>query len=235
MLLRVLLAAALACGTARAQLRPQCSDVECPPSSLASPIGPSPRSDLVDCVQELFTSSDRQRFTYNSSSDEAARASLGGILGHGEIHGGIVPGLGDFTSPPPTSAPPSLLALDTGPPGRLDVGAGRYFFVPPFGETRFVKNHVVLLIDATVAREEVLRIVGLFGLSLITSQEIGLLGKTVYQFQINSGASVADVIRELASHPIIDGAASDYFYFLSQDVAAQSGAPEGDASQYVLQ
>ena len=72
-----------------------------------------------------------------------------------------------------------------------------------------MKNHVVLLTDLTVAREEVLRIVGLLGLSLITSQEIGLLGKIVYQFQISSGLSLADLIRRLASYAIIDGAAPD--------------------------
>ena len=71
-------------------------------------------------------------------------------------------------------------------------------------ESRFVKDHVVLHIHSNVAREAVLRIASLVRLSLITSQDIGLLGKAAYQFQISGGASVAEVIgrtRRAVSRP----------------------------------
>ena len=166
----------------------------------------------------------RQPITPNSGSDETDLASIGEILG------GIAPESAGSASPPP-----SLHPLDAGPPGRLDVGPGRYFFIPLSGETRFVKDHVFLHINSNVAREEVLRVAGLRGLTLITSQDIGLLGKTVYQFQISGGASVAEVIRELAEYPIIDGATPDYLYALSQDLAGESRPEEGKTDQYALQ
>ena len=121
----------------------------------------------------------------------------------------------------------------SGPPGRLDVGPGRYFFIPPPGETQYVINHVLVYSSAT--SDQVLQIAGILGLTLLMSQDIGLLGTTVYQFQINNGASVADVVRQWAAYPIADGSTPDYFYVVTQGGAGQSGAQAGDPGQYVLE
>jgi len=221
----VLVAAAFACGTqdAHAQFRPECNDAECP-----HPVSP------------------------HSGPDEAPLGFLTGILGVIPILGGLItpppppPAYGPPAyGPPPSGAPPSGAPPSgappspaagggtSGPPGRLDVGQGRYFFIPPPGETRFVRDHV--LVYSNAPSDEVLRIAGLLNLSLIMSQDSGLIGTTVYQFQINNGASVASVVRQGAAYQIFDGMTPDYFYVLSQGAAGQSGAQEGDPAQYVLQ
>ena len=96
-----------------------------------------------------------------------------------------------------------------------------------------MRDHV--LVYSNAPSDEVLRIAGLLNLSLIMSQDSGLIGTTVYQFQINNGASVASVVRQGAAYQIFDGMTPDYFYVLSQGAAGQSGAQEGDPAQYVLQ
>jgi subtilisin family serine protease len=236
-LLRMLIAAALACGTHETLAQPQQFQPEC-----RGPDCPHPASP-------------------HTGPDQAPLGLIGGAVG---ILGGIVV-LGDFFSPPPppasspplgpsfpstgpsfpstgpsfpsspsiSSGSPQSPAVNTGPPGRLNVGQGRYFFIPPPGETRFVNNHV--LVYSIAPSDDVLQIAGLLGLTLIMSQDIGLIGTTVYQFQIDNGASVATVVRQLAAYPIVDGATPDYFYVLSQGATGQAGAQAGDPGQYVLE
>jgi subtilisin family serine protease len=103
-----------------------------------------------------------------------------------------------------------------------------------------VKDHVIIYSNAP--SDEVLRIAGLLNLTLIMSQDISLLGTTIYQFRITNGASVASVILQGARARLpggttyaFDGMTPDYFYVLSQGAAGQSGAREGDPGQYVLQ
>src|SRR5207248_6919062 len=108
---------------------------------------------------------------------------------------------------------------------------GRFFFIPPPGEARFVSDQVLLQIDSSIPLDELQRIAGQLGLTIMASQDIGLLGKTSYQFRINNGGAVADIIRQLAAFQIITGATPNYSYSLTQDAADQ----EGDAGQYVLE
>jgi hypothetical protein len=117
-----------------------------------------------------------------------------------------------------------------GPPGQLDAGPGRFFFIPPPGETRFVSDQLVLQIDSNIPLAQVQQIAAQLGLTIISSQSIGLLGQTVYEFRINNGSSVADIIRHAVDFRIITGAAPQYLYTLTQDTAAH----EGDPGQYVL-
>ena len=75
------------------------------------------------------------------------------------------------------------------------------------------------------------------GLTITGSQDISLIGKTAYQFEITGGGSVADKIRQLAAFQIIGGATPQYSYRMMQDAAAarSDSMLEGDAGQYVLQ
>jgi subtilisin family serine protease len=99
-------------------------------------------------------------------------------------------------------------------------------------------DHV--LVYSNAPSDEILQIAGLLNLTLLMSQDIGLLGTTVYQFQITNGAPVARVVAQLAAYrlpgatPRIESATPDYHYFVLQ-AAGQSGAREGDPGQYVLQ
>src|SRR5262249_51458732 len=125
MLLRVLVAAALACGTqeAHAQLQSPCSDAQCPRSPLAGVLEREQPPPSIDGVQELLKNfrirellkrSDRQSVSPNSGPEEASlgfvAAGITGILGI------IVPSLGSVTGPPPPSAPPPSAAPSSAPP-----------------------------------------------------------------------------------------------------------------------
>src|SRR5205814_1844224 len=115
-------------------------------------------------------------------------------------------------------------------PGQLDVGAGRFFFVPPPGETRFISNKLLAQIDSSVSLSELQRIAGLLGLTIVASENLGLVGKTAYEFQINNGATVPAIIAKMAEFQALTHVAPVYQFFLTEDAAR-----EGDPGQYVLE
>jgi subtilisin family serine protease len=113
-------------------------------------------------------------------------------------------------------------------PIRLNVGEGRYFYLPPVGETRLIQNEVVLQLPCnpgpafdTATRQ--------LGLSILNSQCMGQTA--VYRVQLSSGQTVTSAIRALAAYRLIAAAQANYTYALTQESVAES---QGDASQYVL-
>ena len=104
----------------------------------------------------------------------------------------------------------------TPPPGYIDAGPGRYFFIPPPGETRFVANQVILYIDSSVPLERLQRIAAQAGLTIVGSQEIGLIGQTTYQFEITSGGTVTDKVQQLRAFQEIAGATPLYALYRRQ-------------------
>ena len=155
--------------------------------------------------------------------------------------------------------PPDLLdttALNGSPgqppqPGRGPGGlppefGSRFFVVPPPGETRFVKDEVVLQIPTNIPFVELQAIMRQLGLSVLGSTSLDLLGVTTYRLHIDNGATLASVIRALATHQIIAGAQANYIYGLAQNDPQQLAqdlaqdpdlagrTQEGDAAQYAL-
>jgi filamentous hemagglutinin family protein len=133
-------------------------------------------------------------------------------------------------------------------PQQQPVGEPRLFAVPPRGETRFVMDEVLLMVDCdtpqsaldTVAREMRLTITGA---QCLTQTHMNLL-----RLHINSGQTVADVIRGLARYRISALAQADFVYHTMQDRVAQEQIAqdlaqdpglagrnqEGDSAQYAL-
>ncbi len=69
--------------------------------------------------------------------------------------------------------------------------------MPPPGETRFHANELEFQFANTVTPQQVQEIAQRFGLTIVSSEPIGILGRTVYTFRIAPGRSVRQVIREI--------------------------------------
>jgi hypothetical protein len=134
-----------------------------------------------------------------------------------------------------------------GPGGGLPPQFGsRFFVVPPPGETRFVKDEVVLQIPTNIPFDQLQAIMRRLGLTVLGSTSLDLLGVTTYRLHIDNGATLASVIRALASYQIIAGAQANYIYGLAQDKPQELAqdlaqdpdlagrTQEGDAAQYAL-
>jgi hypothetical protein len=113
-------------------------------------------------------------------------------------------------------------------PGQLDAGPGRFFFVP-VGD-QYVFNQGVLTLDSSIPLSQLQQIGADLGFTIVSSQSIGLLGQTAYEFQITNGKSVATIITELVAYQVVTSSTPQYRFFLTQDAAA-----EGDPGQYVLE
>ena len=70
----------------------------------------------------------------------------------------------------------------------LPPGSG----LPPPGETRFVANEVMMQFAANTTQQQIDDLVRSFGLTVATTQPIGVLGRTVYGFRLPNGRSVND-------------------------------------------
>jgi hypothetical protein len=155
---------------------------------------------------------------------------------------------GDVVNTQPLTQPPSSPSRTgppTGPgPGGLPRQFGaRFFTPPPLGETRFVKDEVVLQIPTNISMEQLQPVLAQLGLSILGSQNMGLIGVTSYRVHIGNGASISAVIQGLAAQQIVAGAQANYTY-----VTVQAQAPElaqdpdlagltqgeGDAAQYAI-
>ena len=128
----------------------------------------------------------------------------------------------------------------SGSGGGLPPQFGARFFVPPPpGETRFVPDEVVLQIPANIPPAQLQTVLGRLGLTVLGSQNLGLLGVTTYRVRIGNGKSVSAVIRALAAFQIVAGAQANYTYALAQEPGHQDAdlagrSQEGDAAQYAL-
>jgi filamentous hemagglutinin family protein len=127
----------------------------------------------------------------------------------------------------------------------------RFFVPPPAGETRYVKNEVLLQVPNSVSAAEFQAMVERLHLTVLSTDELGLLGVTTYRLQIGSGTSVNSVIQALSGFQIVAGAQANFTYRLAREdtapaAPAAAAAPaqntdlageeqQGDASQYELE
>lgn len=109
----------------------------------------------------------------------------------------------------------------------LPPGSG----MPPPGETRFAPDQVVLQFPAGTSQQQIAEIAQRFGLSLVSQQTIGMLGRGVYEFRITNGRSVREVIR--AVHSARVAVQPNYTYGVTQD-QNDPDANAGDPAQYII-
>jgi len=121
------------------------------------------------------------------------------------------------------------------PPG---IGDPSFTGAPPLNETRFVSDEVMIQLGAAVSPDELRTIAQRFGLSILTSEDLAIVGRTVVRLRITDGRSVRDVIQalEAARLPVI--VTPNYQFALVQDLAAPpettGSLPPAQPVQYVV-
>jgi hypothetical protein len=111
---------------------------------------------------------------------------------------------------------------------------GRPSNIPPLNETRFISNQVVVQIGANVPQSVLDRIVRRLGLTVLSSQTLGLLGTRMIQFEFAKGKDIRTIIGELEKQKIIDEATPNYEFELAQTTTAPAGNGSGDPAQYMI-
>jgi filamentous hemagglutinin family protein len=128
-------------------------------------------------------------------------------------------------------AAPAVASINN--PTRLDVGAGRYFYLPPPEETRLVQDEVVIQLPCNTPEQTLNDAMARLQLSVLSSQCLTSINTAIHRLHIDGGQSIANTIRALAGNRIIVAGQANYTYTLGQDLAGDR--MQGDAGQYVLQ
>jgi filamentous hemagglutinin family protein len=165
----------------------------------------------------------------------------GGAGGNGG-NGGTTGSVGKWGG---NGAPPGTRLIDM-PVIPLPPGSG----MPPPGETHFREHEVVFQIGNGASLQQVEAIARQFGLTVVASDPLGILGRTVYTFNIPDGRSVRDIIRAIEAAKLSAWVGPVYTYGLTDPVAANPPAPAatapasipadpdaeiGDPAQYVIE
>jgi filamentous hemagglutinin family protein len=159
-----------------------------------------------------------------------------------QVINNLTGGLTLVSLPPPVNVLPVPAPPPAGP-GPQPVGEPRLFAVPPPGETRFIKDEVLLMADCDGSQSAIEAVAREMRLTIMASQCLTQSHKNLLRMHINSGQTVADVIRALARYRIIAVAQANFVYHTMQDRVAQELAQdpdlagrtqEGDSAQYAL-
>jgi len=118
-------------------------------------------------------------------------------------------------------------------PTRLDVGANRYFYLPPAEETRLVQDEVVIQLPCNTSQQTLNDTLTPLQLTVLNSQCLTSINTAIHRVHIEGGQSIANAIRALASNRMIVSGQANYTYALGQDLSGDR--TQGDAGQYVLQ
>jgi len=208
-----------------------------PPPPPAPPPAPLPSEVTNYATQQIAQLSVTPPTPTTSDQPVVTPVSLGGnTSGTGNAGSGGQRRSGGNGAPPGTR----LIDMAVIP---LPPGTG----MPPLNEVRFLTNELVFQIANTVSADDVEQIARRFRLTVLSSQPLGMLGRTVYTFRLPDGLSVREVIRQIESSKIAAAVQPNYTYGLAQDQSAPaapaavppaSAAPEttaGDPAQYIIE
>jgi filamentous hemagglutinin family protein len=138
------------------------------------------------------------------------------------------------------SLPPAVTVLPppTPPPSPDLGGPPRLFAVPPAGETRYVMNEVLVMVDCDAPQSAIDAVARDLRLTVIDKQCLTVSHQMLLRLRINSGLTVADVINRMKRYNIVALAQANFIYKTMQDLAQDPNlaghTQEGDAAQYAL-
>jgi len=118
------------------------------------------------------------------------------------------------------------------PPPAIRQARGRNISIPPPGETRFVRNEVLLQVETGASTQLLDQIARSLQLTLLETQSFTLTGRTLQRRRIDGNRSVAATLRALSRYPSIAAAQPNYLYRLQQNQPA--AAADAGAAQYVV-
>lgn len=137
----------------------------------------------------------------------------------------------ELNAPAPPKSPPPRSGRQSGGQG----GGGRSgFTAPPADAFGFVPNEVLLRLRAGTGQAYVSRMAQRLGMTLIETQSFALTGESIQRWRIDSGRSVASVVRALARYGRVAAAQSNNYYRLMQQQAA-ADPPRSNTAQYVVE
>lgn len=128
---------------------------------------------------------------------------------------------------PPQSPPPR-----GGQGGGGQSGGRSGFTAPPAGAFGFVPNEVLLRLRPNTQQAYVRRMARRLGMTLLETRDFALTGDSIQRWRIDSGRSVASVIRALARYGRVAAAQSNNYYRLMQQQATVEAQP--NPAQYVV-
>ncbi len=167
-------------------------------------------------------------FTFNIALGQPAAGNIGGGGNGAGSRGGTGPGSLANGRQGGNGAPPGTRLIDMSAIP-LPPGSG----MPPIGETRFSPDDVVMQFGPGVTAQQIAAIAQRFGLTLVSQQTVGMLGRTVYTFRIANGQSVRAMIRTVDAARLNATVQPSYIFGLTQDKNDPNADP-GDPAQYAL-
>jgi subtilisin family serine protease len=107
--------------------------------------------------------------------------------------------------------------------------------VPPRGEQRFVAGEVITEFSAGVSQQTIDQVARRYNLTQLETQNLPLIGSTLYLWRVGGRRSVADVIGSLESERGVAAAQPNYIFALQEEIAPAGVTSAGDPAQYVLE
>jgi len=137
---------------------------------------------------------------------------------------GAPPTINQVSTPPNTLGPNQQNAQGSNQQNQTGLRGG--FNPPPPGETRFVRNEVLLNIPANITTPALDAIAQRNRLTRLELREFSMTGRRIARVRINDGRAVASVIQSLQAEAGIAGAQPNYLYSLEQGSGPASGPPQ---------
>ncbi len=141
------------------------------------------------------------------------------------------PGGGGPPGPPGPPTQPSVQQIQFQPsPGAVQA-LRRGFTLPPPGSP-YVSDEILLVFRSNVSTATINEIASRYGLTLLETTNLGLLGITLYRFQVGAGFSPVDMLRDFSANVPQAVGGQVNFLFTMAEAPAQLPA---NADQYAPQ
>ncbi|HEY6754629.1 MAG TPA: S8 family serine peptidase [Pseudolabrys sp.] len=137
---------------------------------------------------------------------------------------------------PPTLTGPNVQQPPP-PRKRQSVAQGRHFNIPPAGETRFLKNELLLVFSKNASQQTRDRLARTLQLTQLETQRFELIDRTIERWRIDGTRSVADTLRAIERNfPAVFAGQANMVYVgaQAQPAAKPDSGPDGANAQYVV-
>jgi subtilase family protein len=107
--------------------------------------------------------------------------------------------------------------------------------MPPRGERRFVPDEVITAFSSSATPAAIEQLARRHNLTQLESQDLSLIGSTVYRFRINGRRPVGDLIGALEDERIVSSVQPNYLFTLQEDAAKTASKIASQMQDYTAQ